>query len=73
MSDTQKPRRVRALQKVYVGHVLRREGEEFVYDGPAAAHLFLELEQGDESPVTASVPRTTDAEEKVAEDVTDVL
>jgi len=72
MSDTQKPRRVRALQKVYVGHVLRREGEEFVYSGPAAAHLFLELEQGDTSPVTASVPRA-DAEEKVAEDVTDVL
>ena len=72
MANTQKPRRVRALQKAYVGHVLRREGQEFVYDGPPAPHIFLELEQEDTSPVTVSVPRK-DAEEKVAEDVTDVL
>lgn len=73
MAHVHKSRRVRALQKAYVGHVLRREGQEFVYDGPPAAHIFLELEQGDTSPASASVPRATDTEEKVAEDVTDVL
>jgi len=70
-----KPRLVRALQKAYVGHVLRREGEEFTYSGPPAAHLFLELEQGDTTPVSSSVPRKSDAEEtsKILEDVNDVL
>lgn len=68
----QKARLVRALQKVYTGHVFRREGEEFTYDGPPAAHLFLELEQGDTTPVSASVPRKTDAEEEI-EDVNEVL
>ena len=68
-----KPRRVRALKKVYVGHVFRREGEEFTYAGPPAAHLFLELDQGDTAPVTVSVPRESDAEEEKTADVNDVL
>ncbi len=68
-----KPRRVRALKKAYVGHVFRREGEEFTYAGPPAAHLFLELEQGDTSPATIPVPRESDAEEEKATDVNDVL
>lgn len=56
-----KPRRVRALQKVYVGHVLRDVGEEFSYSGPASAALFLELDAGDTSPATVSVPREEEA------------
>jgi hypothetical protein len=54
-------RRVRALQRVYVGHVLRAVGEEFSYSGPASAALFLELDAGDTSPVAVSVPREEDA------------
>jgi hypothetical protein len=61
-----KPRRVRALRKVYVNHVLYSEGAEFVYSGPPAAHLFLELEQGDTSPGSVDVPRREEAESTVA-------
>jgi hypothetical protein len=61
-----KPRRVRALRKVYVNHILYGEGAEFVYSGPPAAHLFLELEQGDASPVSVDVPRQEEAESTAA-------
>ena len=62
-------RRVRALKKVYVGNVFHTEGAEFVYDGPANANLFLELEAGDTTPVTSNVPRAETSAEPEIDDV----
>lgn len=65
-----KPRRVRALKKVYVGHVIRKEGEEFMYSGEGNQAVFLELDAGDTSPVTSNVPR---GEEPTPDNVIDDL
>lgn len=51
------PRRVRALRTAYVEHVIRKEGEEFFYAGEPNKNVFLELDAGDVTPVTANVPR----------------
>tara|TARA_R110002096_G_scaffold62644_3_gene154608 strand:+ start:649 stop:867 length:219 start_codon:yes stop_codon:yes gene_type:complete len=54
---TPKKRRVRALQDCYVEHIYRLEGSEFEYGGPGQPDIFLELDDGDTSSVSASVPR----------------
>ena len=57
MVELNTSRRVRALRKAYVAHVIRKEGEEFAYSGAPNPDVFLELEAGDTSPIRSSVPR----------------
>ena len=65
MTTLQKPRRVRALKTLYLDHVIRKEGDEFMFSGEPNAELFLELEAGDTSPVTSNVPRKGTESDKV--------
>lgn len=71
MDIPQPQRRVRALRKAYVNHIVRKEGDEFMYSGDANANVFLELDAGDTSPVQSNVPR--EVELTVGDDIDDLL
>tara|TARA_S200002703_G_scaffold160089_2_gene176895 strand:+ start:3809 stop:4000 length:192 start_codon:yes stop_codon:yes gene_type:complete len=50
-----------------VDHIIRKPGDEFLMSDPPNPSLFLELSEGDNSPVSAGVPRGKQRQQGFAE------